>query len=521
LEKPKYDDSDLITGFGAGPQATPACASGDFGAVMIRQLSGNAYEDLQTRSIQILLSVVLSSSVAFGQPFQPSIPKVWDDREIAEFELPNPAPHATPKHITSAYYYRIPPLVIYKTYSRQPPAGMTEEKYVEWLNQQEPEIVFDRSKLRTEADWIKAGEMVFRAGARFSPNRRGSLLPYVIRRRGELEIPGHACSNCHTGTLPDGTRFFGGPPKLPPSFVPRPDLNLNAGFTAISPESALRRGIRRQFGTPWFNPDPNEYSPILFSIRPVGNIIPRSGTSWRSPQPIPDLIGIKDHKYLDHTGLERHRNIADFMRYAALNINAAAIQELGNYAGFIPAGIEFKTLPDPDTLVRYSDEQLYAMALYVYSLKPPPNPNTFDELAQRGKKIFTEEGCPVCHTAPLYTNNKLIPAPGFVVPKEHLKKYDVLPVVVGTDPYLTMKTRRGTGYYKVPSLRGVWYRGPFEHNGSVATLEDWFDPKRLREDYEPSGWAGPSKTRAVKGHEFGLKLSEDDKKALIAFLKTL
>ncbi len=34
---------------------------------------------------------------------------------------------------------------------------------------------------------------------------------------------------------------------------------------------------------------------------------------------------------------------------------------------------------------------------------------------------------------------------------------------VGTDPFLALKTRRGTGYYKVPSLKGVWYRGPFEH----------------------------------------------------------
>ena len=41
---------------------------------------------------------------------------------------------------------------------------------------------------------------------------------------------------------------------------------------------------------------------------------------------------------------------------------------------------------------------------------------------------------------------------------------------------LALRTRRGTGYYRVPSLKGVWYSGPFEHNGSVATLEDWFDP---------------------------------------------
>jgi hypothetical protein len=84
-----------------------------------------------------------------------------------------------------------------------------------------------------------------------------------------------------------------------------------------------------------------------------------------------------------------------------------------------------------------------------------------------------------------------------------------------------MKTRRGTGYYKVPSLRGVWYRGPFEHNGSVLALEDWFDSNRLRSDYVPTGWLGPNDTRAVKGHEFGLKLKPDEKKALIAFLKTL
>lgn len=56
----------------------------------------------------------------------------------------------------------------------------------------------------------------------------------------------------------------------------------------------------------------------------------------------------------------------------------------------------------------------------------------------------------------------------------------------------------------------------------VATLEDWFDPKRLRDDYVPTGFKGYGvKTRAVKRHEFGLQLSAEDKRALIAFLKTL
>jgi hypothetical protein len=93
---------------------------------------------------------------------------------------------------------------------------------------------------------------------------------------------------------------------------------------------------------------------------------------------------------------------------------------------------------------------------------------------------------------------------------------------VGTDPGRAMQTRVGIGLYKVPSLKGVWYRNLFGHSGDVASLEDWFDPARLRDAYVPSGWKGFQQThRPVPGHEFGLKLSAADKRALIAFLKTL
>jgi len=41
--------------------------------------------------------------------------------------------------------------------------------------------------------------------------------------------------------------------------------------------------------------------------------------------------------------------------------------------------------------------------------------------------------------------------------------------------------------------------------------------------YVPTGWKGPPGTtrHAVNGHDFGPDLSADEKKALIAFLKTL
>jgi hypothetical protein len=73
------------------------------------------------------------------------------------------------------------------------------------------------------------------------------------------------------------------------------------------------------------------------------------------------------------------------MRYAALNQGA---DQLASFDGFIPfGGPEFNKLRDPASPIvggRYSDEQLYALSLHVYFLKPPPNPNKMGEAARRG-----------------------------------------------------------------------------------------------------------------------------------------
>lgn len=212
------------------------------------------------------------------------------------------------------------------------------------------------------------------------------------------------------------------------------------------------------------------------------------------PPQIPDLIGVRERRFLDHTGLIRQRDIGDLMRYASLSQDVGASALYGSDA----------RLPTPRGY-RYSDAQLYALALYLYSLQPPPNPNPNGTAAARGRRIFKSEGCGFCHTPPLYTNNQLIPADR-----------------IGTDPRYTLETRKGTGFYKVPSLKGLWYRGPFEHNGSVATLEDWFDSGRLDPGYRPTGFRGYGVShRRVPGHEFGLKLSSPDKSDLLAFLRTL
>jgi CxxC motif-containing protein (DUF1111 family) len=201
------------------------------------------------------------------------------------------------------------------------------------------------------------------------------------------------------------------------------------------------------------------------------------------------------------------------MRYAALVSTAEATK-------FGPHNMLAVTAELPK--VRRSDEALYALSLYLQSLKPPPNPNPASEDSRVGQKIFHREGCSGCHVPPLYTNNKLTLAEGFQSPKERPSSLDVLPVSVGTDPGLAMQTRKGTGYYKVPSLRGVWYRGHYLHDGSLSSLEEMFNPERLKDTHVPGGYSPPGvKNRAIKGHKFGLNLDARERAQLIAFLRTL
>src|SRR5579863_2881731 len=491
---------------------------------------------------------------------QPVVPRVWDDHAIATLEVPLANPAGSPKHISSDFYYRIPARPVYKTYPVYAP-GREPAGYMDWLKQREPEIVWDdaehKPSLRTESDWIAAGEAIFDAPIYYTNHRvvavadvsnpewyrttgapvaRDGTLPYVryvIRKKGTVDLGNFACGFCHNRVMPDGSVIKAAQGNFP--FEKSKAWSFRSSSATPGQFSAKEKALRRLdgglFAVPWIARDPLDALKALSFTQLVSahaampaEVIGRHRLDLLLPVPIPDLIGVKDRHYLDRTGLQKQRSIADLMRYAALNQGA---DDLASYDGFVPAEFLASTAPlDPADPIgvggRYSDEQLYALAMYLYSLQPPRNPTKFDSLAARGQKIFSEQGCVMCHTPPLYTSNKLTPAEGFNVTAEARANFDVLPISLGTDPGLTMKTRRGTGYYKVPSLKGVWYRGMFGHNGWCAKLEDWFDPNRVRDDYMPTGFKPyGAKTFAVKGHPFGLNLPAEDRKALIAFLKTL
>jgi hypothetical protein len=196
------------------------------------------------RRCTLLVLLCAASAVIAQEPrqtFHPIIPKTWVDDDMTSLEVPLANPVGSPKHITADYYYRIPVRPIYKQYPVYAP-GHEPPGYIERLGQLEPQIVWDdaghRPALETEADWVKAGEIVFDAhlgpGAILgtvtdlrdpawykstgAPVTREGVLPfysYVIRQKGEIEIGLFACAMCHTRVMPDGSVIKGAQGNFP------------------------------------------------------------------------------------------------------------------------------------------------------------------------------------------------------------------------------------------------------------------------------------------------------------------
>jgi cytochrome c peroxidase len=119
--------------------------------------------------------------------------------------------------------------------------------------------------------------------------------------------------------------------------------------------------------------------------------------------------------------------------------------------------------------------------------------------AQRGFEIFNGKGrCSSCHSGPSFTDGSfqdIGTARGHDIGRGHFFPNSV-------------KLRYA---FKTPTLRDVARRGPYMHDGSVATLED------VIELYNKGGIDRPSRSPDIKP----LSLTESEKKDLIAFLQTL
>ncbi len=194
---------------------------------------------------------------------------------------------------------------------------------------------------------------------------------------------------------------------------------------------------------------------------------------------------------------------------------------------------------------------------WIWTLAPPKYPYAIDQaLAVRGAPIY-QQACANCHADHRFRDG--------VISGSRIGQVEPLDTI-GTDPYrLNSYTqtfafnqyglypdspfrfshfRKTNGYANHP-LDGLWLRAPYLHNGSVPTMRDLLDPPELRPKLFYRGYDvydqgrlgfvsnvpaadGQVFTRydtsvpgnANSGHLYGTTLSDDDKRAIVEYLKT-
>ena len=493
----------------------------------------------RSRALAISASAVIASVLLHAQAT--SVPRAWDDNGLREWATPVAGLNVRPAHFSEADYYKAP-IDNLRTYPVYYP-GREPAGYWEMLQTVGAKPLVEPALLLTEDDWIRAGKRVFEEFDGPTGRVFASDIIAAVRR---VETFASRSAPRPDGTLPDLRWYQPTAASLSASAIARSvtfgGSKMARSSTARRPTNAQRHRAVRP-GALWGlgNPAAGRHAgdghlaivggaldcrrcPRVDQDDGAGGgggadcqrratgLFPRWNGSGYYPTKIPDLIGFKDRK----TSTTPRRTGTDGGGFDAI----CRPGHLQRHSDFGP----HRLLTDAQRNVplRLPDEALYAMAIYIYSLKPPRTPTTADPRIPDGERIFRREGCASCHTPPLYTNNKVTPAQGFVPPAEHAQLLEILPISVGTDPGLALKTRKGTGYYKVPSLKGLWYRGRYLHDGSLTSLEEMFDPARLSETFVPSGFMRPGQTsRAVTGHEFGIRLNDSERAALIAFLRSL
>lgn len=179
-----------------------------------------------------------------------------------------------------------------------------------------------------------------------------------------------------------------------------------------------------------------------------------------NPAAIPDLRPVR---YQEH--LQRAATVKNDLIALAIRTETLIITSLGES-------------------VRPPRKLAFALALFLWRL-PNASRRAPDESSAAGARSF-EQRCASCHRPPSYSG-----------PPVALE-------LVGTDPLVGASSERGTGGYRVPSLRGVGDRSPLLASGSVRDITELLDPER-----------------SAAGHPFGLDLASAERTDLLHYLQTL
>ncbi len=196
------------------------------------------------------------------------------------------------------------------------------------------------------------------------------------------------------------------------------------------------------------------------------------------------------------------------------------------------------------------NDQLNRIADWIDGLAPPPIPFEMVDWSrvEEGEQVWLAS-CAECHAFDGAQVGQIIPIEDIGTDRERLDSFD--------DELASFQNRLGfgrdwalsnfkstDGYANTP-LDGIWLRAPYLHNGSVPTLRDLLEPPQDRPDvfwrgydlFDPVDVGFVSQGSDAErhgfrfdtslqgngngGHTYGVELSQDQKDALLEYLKTL
>lgn len=190
---------------------------------------------------------------------------------------------------------------------------------------------------------------------------------------------------------------------------------------------------------------------------------------------------------------------------------------------------------------------------WIQALEPPEWPEDIESsLIGKGKELFEAE-CSKCHGtygAKESYPNKLVPLhevqtdpvyARYFLEQSGLALWYNQSWFATSNPVSELKPSEG---YIAPPLDGVWATAPFLHNGSIPTIEallnskirpTFWQKKEDYYDYQSMGWQYEEKENGKgkqtydcteigygnQGHYFGDNFTQDERQAVMEYLKTL
>jgi mono/diheme cytochrome c family protein len=191
---------------------------------------------------------------------------------------------------------------------------------------------------------------------------------------------------------------------------------------------------------------------------------------------------------------------------------------------------------------------------WIWTLPPPAYPYPIDRaLAARGAPLY-QQACQGCHSGSRFQHGvtrvgEVVDIASIGTDRHRLDSYTAefaanQYALYPDSEYRFTHFRKTHGYANQP-LDGIWLRAPYLHNGSVPTLRDLLEPPERRpaafyRGYDVFDRANVGFVSNVpqadgrtyfrydtslpgnsnSGHVYGTTLSDDDKRAIVEYLKT-